>query len=101
MCSLPPSSIVLLDSQHLKARKENKTMSKSTIRRMGVMVVMVLGMLALASPAAWATDFVDNSTADDADANTLDNVCDSNASWSGEQCTLRAAIEQANSTPNG
>jgi large repetitive protein len=71
-------------------------MSKSAIRRMWVMVVMVLGMLALAAPAAWATEFSVNNTNDAPDANTTDGVCDSNSEVEGNQCTLRAAIREAN-----
>ena len=37
-----------------------------------------------------------NLTSDEGDANTGDSVCDADLGTGGEQCTLRAAIEQAN-----
>lgn len=37
-----------------------------------------------------------NRTADAADANTADGVCDADAGQAGQQCTLRAAIQTAN-----
>jgi Big-like domain-containing protein/Calx-beta domain-containing protein len=56
-------------------------MGKSAVRRMWVMVVIVLGMLALAAPAAWANTF------------TVSNTNDSGAG------SLRQAIIDANNTP--
>jgi len=41
-----------------------------------------------------------NMTSDESDANTGVTSCDVDAGTAGEQCTLRAAIEQANATPN-
>ncbi len=40
---------------------------------------------------------VNTTQTDDADLSTADGVCDSNSSKSGSQCTLRAAIQEANS----
>jgi hypothetical protein len=40
-----------------------------------------------------------NLTSDEPDASTADNVCDADLVTNGEQCTLRAAIEQANAYP--
>jgi hypothetical protein len=37
-----------------------------------------------------------NLTSDEPDANTADSVCDTDPGTGGEQCTLRAAIQQAN-----
>jgi hypothetical protein len=54
-------------------------------------------LLALSSgPAEAATTFTVNKTGDAGDRN-IDGVCDSN-SKNGDQCTLRAAIEEANAT---
>jgi hypothetical protein len=39
-----------------------------------------------------------NTAADTTDANTADNHCDVDTGAGGDQCTLRAAIEQANAT---
>ena len=48
-----------------------------------------------ASPQA---TFIVNRTDDAPDANTVDNVCDADLVTPGQQCTLRAAIVQANAT---
>jgi CSLREA domain-containing protein len=40
-----------------------------------------------------------NLTSDESDANTGDSVCDTDLGTGGEQCTLRAAIQQANAYP--
>jgi hypothetical protein len=40
-----------------------------------------------------------NLTSDEPDASTADNVCDADLATNGPQCTLRAAIEQANAYP--
>src|SRR5215203_3674583 len=53
--------------------------------------------LMAAQPAHAATTFTVNSTADYGDVAALDGVCD--ATRGGGECTLRAAIEQANATP--
>ncbi|QQS33649.1 MAG: CSLREA domain-containing protein [Acidobacteriota bacterium] len=45
------------------------------------------------------TSIVVNSTGDEPDENTADGVCDIDTSNTGLQCTLRAAIEQANASP--
>lgn len=56
-------------------------MSKSLIGRIWVLMVMVVGMLALAAPAAWANTF------------TVSNTNDSGAG------SLRQAITNANNAP--
>lgn len=43
--------------------------------------------------------FVVTSTGDEPDADPNDGVCDTDPLTPGDQCTLRAAIEQANATP--
>ncbi len=43
-----------------------------------------------------AGDFVVNTTSDESDANPGDGVCDVDLSKDGDQCTLRAAIEEVN-----
>lgn len=45
--------------------------------------------------------FTVNSTADLADANLGNSLCDVDLVATGSQCTLRAAIQEANDTPNG
>lgn len=49
-------------------------------------------------PARAATTFVVNLPADDADSNPGNGACDARPA-PGSQCTLRAAIQQANATP--
>jgi hypothetical protein len=53
--------------------------------------------LALAIPARAAT-FSVNSTQDRVDAVQADGVCDADLATPGEQCTLRAAVQQANAS---
>ena len=59
---------------------------------------LLLGASLLLARSAWAVTFTVNSTGDAADTNTGDGVCDSDAGTPGLQCTLRAAIAQANAT---
>jgi hypothetical protein len=57
-------------------------------------------MVVLASPARAATYTV-NQTGDATDANTggmFDGVCDTDAGTAGDQCTLRAAIQESNAS---
>lgn len=70
--------------------------------RRGVAVVLALALTLpvtwLASvPAASDVTFVVNRTSDLADLNAGDGLCDT-AAQTGNQCTLRAAIEEANAT---
>jgi hypothetical protein len=65
-----------------------------------VALAMMAGMLLAAKPSyAASTTFTVDSTVDAIDVNQTDNIC--NASVSGARvCTLRAAIEQANTNNN-
>jgi CSLREA domain-containing protein len=68
-----------------------------------VAALLVAGMMAalslmLASSAHAARTFTVNLTADTPDANLSKVACDVNPAASGKQCTLRAAIQQANAT---
>jgi hypothetical protein len=49
-------------------------------------------------PAQAATTFTVNETGDAPDAFTTSNTCDTDVFTNGDQCTLRAAIQQANAT---
>ena len=65
--------------------------------------LLAAGMMAAFSlmptmPAKAATTFTVNSTADAPDASTASNTCDTDVFTNGDQCTLRAAIQQANAT---
>ena len=68
-------------------------------------VALVLGLLLTATsfpgavhPARAAQTFVVTTTGDEPDLNLADAVCDVGAA-AGNQCTLRAAIEEADDTP--
>jgi CSLREA domain-containing protein len=50
------------------------------------------------TPAAWGATFTVNSLDDTADEFLGDGLCDSDLSTAGDQCTLRAAIGEANTT---
>jgi hypothetical protein len=58
----------------------------------------LLLVLLVAAPARGAT-FAVNTTVDRADADLADGTCDADPLTPGEQCTLRAAIQQSNATP--
>jgi CSLREA domain-containing protein len=64
---------------------------------LALLVATFIGVLLTIKPAHAAT-FVVNRTADTPDANLANAACDSNASQAGNQCTLRAAIQEANDT---
>lgn len=61
-------------------------MRTSTLKRLSATVGVTLGMLAFASPA-WAGNWTVNTVADDTDAD-----------WCADDCTLREAILESNST---
>ncbi len=68
---------------------------RSLFLRLAGLSLLALGVPGLHQPAAHAaTTFTVNSTGDGADNNLADNVCND----SGGNCTLRAAIQQANAT---
>src|SRR5215216_1456172 len=72
---------------------------------LAVMAALLFGLLLIAKPAHAAT-FTVNSTGDENDLDfpdgvfdgSSDGVCDVNSGTTGDQCTLRAAIQQANVT---
>lgn len=55
-------------------------------------------LLTLTKDAHAEATFVVNSTSDAADINVGDGTCDTDSSAAGNQCTLRAAIQQANAS---
>ena len=63
-----------------------------------LLAAMVLASMMAAAPALAATTFTVNSTADTPDAFTTSNTCVTDVFTGGDQCTLRAAIVQANAT---
>jgi hypothetical protein len=64
---------------------------------LALLVAISIGVLVAANPAHAAT-FTVNRNGDAQDANLANATCDVNASQRGNQCTLRAAIREANST---
>jgi hypothetical protein len=76
-----------------------RTVSARIVSRLGLCAVAVVAALAASGPAGAAVTFTVNSTGDGRDANFADGRCDAVAAESGNQCTFRAAIEQANETP--
>ena len=56
------------------------------------------GITTAGTTEALAATLTVNRTSDAADADTGDGLCDSNIDSAGRQCTLRAAIEQANAS---
>jgi hypothetical protein len=66
----------------------------------GLLVAVMAACLILVGQTAQAsTTFIVNLPGDTRDADVSDGLCDVNLFGSGQQCTLRAAIEQANATP--
>ena len=78
----------------MKTTISSITRSARVALLLGLLVAAVL--LAAAGPARAAAVFTVNQTADVTDANFADGRCDTEPATSGNQCTLRAAIEQAN-----
>jgi CSLREA domain-containing protein len=80
------------------------TSTKTNRYFLGALVALAALMLAagLLAPRAYADPgtFTVNRTADTPDANLSNAVCDVNLAASGNQCTLRAAIQEANDNDN-
>src|SRR5829696_4454501 len=65
----------------------------------GLLVAGMMAMSLMPAPAVHAaTTFVVNDTRDSPDASTASGTCDIDVFIDGNQCTLRAAIQQANAT---
>jgi Ca2+-binding RTX toxin-like protein len=96
-----PERISLFKEKRITSFQKPGYFKTRLFKVLAAALVVIFGLLLLTVPTWAGTDFIVNSTADDTDAILQDNVCDSNASTAGQQCTLRAAIQQANSTPNG
>lgn len=69
------------------------------LRARVLLLSIMLSGLAFSASAAAATYTV-NSNADAADADASDGRCDIDLVAGGDQCTLRAALEEANQAPN-
>jgi hypothetical protein len=80
---------------------ERKTGDHWTIAFCFLAVMCALLIVSLAAqPARAAETFVVNRTTNESDASTADDVCDINTVTAGNQCTLKAAIQQANAVDN-
>ncbi len=62
--------------------------------------VCLLTLLFTFSTQTFAVDFTVNLTTEQQDASTADGICDIDLATAGEQCSLRAAVEQANNLPS-
>jgi CSLREA domain-containing protein len=83
---------------HTNARQRVGLIGKTKALAAGlVLAAMIAGAMAAGSARA-ATTFTVNSTADTPDASLAGTACDVDVFTSGDQCTLRAAIQQANAT---
>jgi CSLREA domain-containing protein len=65
-------------------------------KALAALAVVILGFVAIMVSSALATSYTVNSTGDAADASSTDGVCDTNLATPELECTLRAAIQQAN-----
>ena len=83
------------------ARIRELTYGERSLRtRAAVTAAALAGGLFLAlAGVAGASDYVVNTTAEGGDASIVAPECDSDSTAPGAQCTLRAAIEQANANP--
>ena len=64
------------------------------------MLAAVLIGLLVVGPAWAISTFTVNHTTNESNASTADGVCDFDPSTAGNQCTLKAAIQQANANAN-
>jgi hypothetical protein len=71
---------------------ETKGSFDKNMKRLFPLLILMLAF----SAQAFAVDFTVNLTTDQHDANLADSICDADLATPGEQCTLRAAVEQAN-----
>ncbi len=81
------------------AKTEREAKGKKALALGLLVAALVAACLLLVAKPAHAQFFVlytVNSTADEPDASAGDNLCDVDTSTPGEQCTLRAAIQDAN-----
>ena len=75
-------------------------MLRRRVRHLVAALVVAAGLLAWPAAVAEAANFLVNDPRDIADANLGDAGCDvDGVLTNGDQCTLRAAIQQANALP--
>jgi CSLREA domain-containing protein len=66
----------------------------------GSLLLATAGLAVVSNPASATITFTVNTTQDGADSNVGDGVC-ADTTLEGNQCTLRAAIQEADATPGG
>ena len=71
------------------------------MRARSVSLAVVVAALGITAPAASATTFTVNSLGDQSDASLAVDICEVSPLTPGDECTLRAAIEQANASSAG
>src|SRR5215203_2298908 len=83
------------------AALEDKWGQRNTVVVVSIAILVALVIVGLLAPPAQAFGtFTVNRTGDQPDADTTTPACDINTTISGNQCSLRAAIEQANANDN-
>ena len=82
----------------IEANVREGARGRITVLGLLVAALVVAGLLLSAKPAHADTAFTVDLTDDSSDADTSDNNCKVNLTGAENQCTLRAAIEQANAT---
>jgi CSLREA domain-containing protein len=84
----------------IQTRKENLAGVKKALALGFLLLAALIACLVVAKPAhAFFSTFTVNSTGDSKDSDIDNDRCDINGFLGGDQCTLRAAIEEANHTP--
>lgn len=81
-----------------QVRNDRQSQVSRSLRDSDSRHVIWLLFSVLAAQSAQAANFSVNSTADASDADTTDGLCDTNLTTAGDQCTFRAALEQANAS---
>jgi len=81
-------------------REASKWTDKARILVAGLLVAAMVVAASTTAPerAGASTTFVVNGIGEAKDASTTSAACDTDPSTTGKQCTLRAAIEEANDT---
>lgn len=77
--------------------RETKTL---TLCILVMSAAILIGSVAANPALALSTFTTVNRTTNESDASTADGVCDVDAATAGNQCTLKAAIQQANANAN-
>ena len=79
----------------------DKWVGRAPVLMAGIALLAALVMVGLLAPPAHAfSTFTINRTGDQSDADTTSTTCDIDDSTTGNQCTLRAAIQLANANNN-